>query len=141
MKYPNSRYGNPNELRYYTQGMSNKEIAKRLKRSEKSVQQWLSLEKKVPYWVPELLRLWHMERDLTMRQMGFGDQKLKLGLVSGGIIEFKRPQALGIAQPTAQAPHHPSQPHSCSVNSQMQSTLNLDEEIDQYRTIGLYRHL
>lgn len=141
MRYPNTRYGNPEELRYYSQGLTVKIIAKKLKRSEKSISAWLNGDRKIPFWVPELLRLWHMERDLTMRQMGFGDQKLKLGLVSGRIIEFKRPQALGIAQPTAQAPHHPSQPHSCSVNSQMQSTLNLDEEIDQYRTIGLYRHL
>jgi len=90
MRYPNTRYGNPEELKYYSQGMPIKALAKKLKRSEKSVKQWLSLEKKVPYWVPELLRLWHMERDMTMRQMGFGDQRLKLGLVTGDVIQFTR---------------------------------------------------
>lgn len=90
MRYPNTRYGNPEELKYYSQGMSIKELAKQLKRSEKSVKQWLSLEKKVPYWVPELLRLRHMEKDLVMRQMGFGEQRLKLGLVVGDVIQFTR---------------------------------------------------
>lgn len=89
MRYPNTRYGNPEELRYYTQGMSIKEIAKRLKRSEKSVGQWLSFEKKVPYWVPELLRLWNMERNLILRQMGMGEEKQKLGLVTGSLIQFR----------------------------------------------------
>lgn len=88
MRYPNSRYGNPEELKYYSQGMPIKALAKKLKRSEKSVKQWLSFEKKVPYWVPELLRLWHMERDITMRQMGFGDQKLKMGIVKDNVFSF-----------------------------------------------------
>lgn len=90
MRYPNSRYGNPEELKYYSQGMPIKALAKKLKRSEKSVKQWLSLEKKVPYWVPELLRLWHMEKDLIMRQMGFGEQKLRFGLIEGEVIQFPR---------------------------------------------------
>jgi hypothetical protein len=89
MRYPNTRYGNPEELRYYSQGMSIKELAKQLKRSEKSIKQWLSFEKKVPYWVPELLRLRHMEKDLVMRQMGFGEQRLKLGIVRGDVIDFQ----------------------------------------------------
>jgi hypothetical protein len=42
MRYPNTRYGNPTELRYYTQGLSAKQIAKQLKRSEKSVTEWLN---------------------------------------------------------------------------------------------------
>lgn len=89
MRYPNTRYGNPEELRYYTEGMSIKEVAKRLKRSEKSVKQWLSFEKKVPYWVPELLRLWDLERGLILRQMGMGETRRKLGLVEGQVIQFR----------------------------------------------------
>ncbi|WP_353154237.1 hypothetical protein [Herminiimonas fonticola] len=92
MQYPNTRYGNPEELRYYTQGIPIKDIARRLKRSEKSIKQWLSLEKKIPYWVPELLRLWSMERNLILRQMGFTEQKLKLGLISGNIYGFPEPK-------------------------------------------------
>ena len=94
MRYPNTRYGNPEELRHYSQGLPVKIIAKKLKRSEKSVTAWLNGDRKIPFWVPELLRLWHMERDLTMRQMGFGDQKAKLGLVTGEVIQFTRPRSV-----------------------------------------------
>lgn len=134
MRYPNSRYGNPEELKYYSQGMSIRELARQLKRSEKSVKQWLSFEKKVPYWVPELLRLRHMEADLRMRQMGFGEQRLRLGIVNGSVIDFPPPKnrantqnpddrtklafPLGIGLPKAQAHHHPSLPHSCNDGSQ-----------------------
>lgn len=89
MRYPNTRYGNPEELRYYTQGMPIKHIARQLKRSERSIKDWLSGTKKIPFWVPELLRLRHMESDLRMRQMGFGDYKLKFGVVTGDVIDFE----------------------------------------------------
>jgi hypothetical protein len=92
MRYPNTRYGNLTELRYYTQGLSAKQIAKQLKRSEKSVTEWLNGNRKIPFWVPELLRLRHMEADLRMRQMGFRDQKLKLGIVKDNVIHFHWPR-------------------------------------------------
>lgn len=134
MRYPNTRYGNPTELRYYTQGLSAKEIARQLKRSEKSVTEWLNGNRKIPFWVPELLRLRHMEADLRMRQMGFGEQKRRLGIVNGAVIDFPQPKnrvntqipddctkpvnLSGIGQPMAQAPHHPSLLHSCNDRSQ-----------------------
>lgn len=123
MRYPNTRYGNPEELRYYAQGLSIKELARQLKRSEKSVRQWLSLEKKVPFWVPELLRLRHMEADLRMRQMGFGEQRLKLGIVRGTVIDFK---LAGNAATKAPAPHRPCLPHNCNNDSQNASVANQD---------------
>ena len=144
MRYPNSRYGNPEELKYYSQGMSIRELARQLKRSEKSVKQWLSFEKKVPYWVPELLRLRHMEADLRMRQMGFGEQRLRLGIVNGAVIDFPQPKnrvnmqnpddrtklalPLEIGLPRAQIPHHPSPLHSCNDDSQNLSEANQDAE-------------
>lgn len=134
MRYPNTRYGNPTELLYYTQGLSVKDIAKQLKRSEKSVSEWLNGNRKIPFWVPELLRLRHLEADLRMRQMGFGEQKRRLGIVNGSVIDFPPPKSrannqnpddrtklafpLEIGLPTAQAPHHPSLPHSCNDGSQ-----------------------
>ena len=79
MRYPNTRYGNPTELQYYMQGLSLKQIARQLKRSEKSVAEWLNGNRKIPFWVPELLRWRHMEADIRMRQMRFGDQKTEIG--------------------------------------------------------------
>lgn len=69
MKYPNLRYGNPAEFAYYTTGHSTQEIAKRLRRSERSVTDWLSGKRKMPWWIPELLRLQHMEAAERRRQM------------------------------------------------------------------------
>lgn len=90
MRYPNTRYGNPTELQYYTQGLSAKEIARQLKRSEKTVVHWLNGSRKIPFWVPELLRLRRMELDLRMRQMGFSRQKLKLGIIKDNVVHFQQ---------------------------------------------------
>lgn len=90
MRYPNTRYGNPTELRYYAQGLPIDQIAKQLKRSEKTVTEWLNGKRKTPFWVPELMRLRRMEIDLRMRQMGFREQKLKLGIVKNNVLHFKR---------------------------------------------------
>ena len=91
MKYPNLRYGNPNELAYYAQGIPVAALAKRLRRSERSVVNWLSGRERVPFWVPELLRLQDMESATMRRQMGFEAMRPQLGTVShtGKILEFK----------------------------------------------------
>lgn len=88
MRYPNTRYGNPNELLFYTQGLSVKDIAKRLKCSEKTVRNWRNQATKIPFWVPELFRLWHFEHQNRLRQMGFTNVKTRLGYVSDNIIRF-----------------------------------------------------
>jgi hypothetical protein len=150
MRYPNTRYGNPTELRYYTQGLSAKQIAQQLKRSEKSVTEWLNGNRKIPFWVPELLRLRHMEADLRMRQMGFGEQKRRLGIVNGSVIDFPPPKNRANTQnpddrtklafpseidlPTAQAPHRPSLPHSYSDDSQSLIEVNQGAQACSIRT-------
>lgn len=93
MRYPNLRYGNPNEFRYYAQGISIKALAKRLRRSERSVKDWLSGEKKVPWWVPEIIRLENLEYEETLRQMNIPVVRKKLGLVheSAEIFQFIGP--------------------------------------------------
>jgi hypothetical protein len=70
MRYPNLRYAHPNELHFHASGIPIKELAKRLRRSEKSVTAWLNGDRKMPYWVPELIRLQRMEHLERMRQMG-----------------------------------------------------------------------
>jgi hypothetical protein len=81
MKYPNLRYGNPREMAYYAQGRSLKELARELRRSERSVRDWLTGRERVPWWVPELLRLRDIEHDLRLRQMNIGRLTPPLGVV------------------------------------------------------------
>lgn len=83
MKQPNQRYGNPNEMAYYVQGRPIPSIARELRRTERSVRDWLNGRKKVPWWVPELLRLRHLEHDLRMQQMGVGRIAPRLHAVDG----------------------------------------------------------
>lgn len=88
MRYPNLRYGNPNQLAFYAQGIPVKDLAKRLRRSERSVKDWLDGKKKVPWWVPEIVRFQHIEHYERLRQMGMTSQRGKLGLVSADVIDF-----------------------------------------------------
>lgn len=88
MRYPNTRYGNPVEFQYYTQGQSTKDIAKRLRRSERSVNLWLTGKRRMPWWIPEILRLQRLEYDMWMRQAGLGRMRDKLGVVRADVIEF-----------------------------------------------------
>jgi hypothetical protein len=71
MRYPNMRYGNPTEFRAYVKGIPLKDLAKQLKRSERTVSDWINEVKRIPYWVPELLRLRHVETDLYLRELGY----------------------------------------------------------------------
>jgi predicted transcriptional regulator len=72
MKQPNQRYGNPNEMAFYVQGRPIESIARELRRTERSVRDWLSGRQRVPWWVPELLRLRELEHNLRLQQMGVG---------------------------------------------------------------------
>ena len=92
VRYPNIRYGNPNELGHYAQNVPIKDLARRLRRSERSVRDWLSGSKKVPFWVPELIRLQNLEHTERMRQMGMNPLRASLGLVTktATVYEFPR---------------------------------------------------
>src|SRR5450830_301812 len=89
MRYPSSRYGNPVEFQYYAQGQPASEIAKRLKRDKRTVQRWLNGKQKMPWWIPEILRLQRLEYDLWMHQTGLGRMRTKLGIASADVIAFK----------------------------------------------------
>jgi hypothetical protein len=108
MRYPNTRYGNPVEFQYYAQGQKPKDIAKRLRRSEHSVTQWLAGKRRMPWWIPEILRLQRLEYDLWMHQTGLGRMRTKLGIASADVIAFKddyvkRLEASGIPRDQAEA--------------------------------------
>jgi hypothetical protein len=95
LRYPNLRYGNPNELNYYAQGIPVKELARRLRRSERSVRNWLTGAQRVPWWIPELLRLQHWEHIEKMRQMNVPVPRARLGVVkSATVYEFPSAQRL-----------------------------------------------
>ncbi|WP_377704940.1 hypothetical protein [Pseudoduganella sp. UC29_71] len=71
MRYPNRRYGNPTEFQYYvaTHGDGIKGVARTLRRDERTVRRWLNQTQKLPWWVPEILRLQRMESAEIVRQM------------------------------------------------------------------------
>jgi len=92
LRYPNLRYGNPTEMAYYAMGRPLADLARSLRRDERTVRDWLSGRTKVPWWVPEILRLRRMELDLRMRQMGMGALAPTLGVVSGDVLTLAQPE-------------------------------------------------
>lgn len=90
MRYPNRRYGNPEELRYYTMMYQKpiKEIAKQLRRSERSVRDWLTGAKRVPWWVPEILRLQKKEYEDIFFEMTGRKIAARHGIAKPGAVVF-----------------------------------------------------
>lgn len=101
MRYPNLRYGNPTEMAYYAMGVPLPDLARRLRRDERTVRDWLNGRTRVPWWVPEILRLKHMEADLRHRQMGFGPLRAKLGIVGADVLTLARPAGVDAVTPAA----------------------------------------
>lgn len=69
MRYPNLRYGNPTELAYYAIAWPLLDLARMRRRDERTVRDWIKGRTRVPWWVPEILRLKRLEADLRYRQM------------------------------------------------------------------------
>lgn len=98
MRYPNIRYGNPAEFAHYAMGIPLNVLARRLRRDERTVRDWLTARRRVPWWVPEVLRLQHMEAGERHRQMGMGKLGPRFGVVRAEVIELatvapkKKPQ-------------------------------------------------
>jgi hypothetical protein len=87
MQYPTIRYGNPAEFEYHARGIPLKVVAKMLRRSERSVRDWLSGNQKMPWWVPEVLRLRNIEWAEHRRQSGLKEPCLHLGM-RGNLVYF-----------------------------------------------------
>ncbi|AYQ38546.1 MULTISPECIES: hypothetical protein [Burkholderia cepacia complex] len=51
------------------------DVARELRRSERSVTDWLSGQQRVPWWAPEILRLRAVERDATRLRFAFNAWK------------------------------------------------------------------
>lgn len=108
MRFPNLRYGNPTEFAYYAMGRTHAELARALRRDERTIRDWLSGRARVPWWVPEIMRLKRLEADLRHRQMfwAVADKPSvhQLGLVGQAgelhLVERRRPAAAAtIASP------------------------------------------
>jgi hypothetical protein len=65
------------------------------------VRSWLAGTAKVPWWVPEIIRLQNMEHAERMRQMNMKPPRHPLAIVSGSVLAFHRPE------PVTQAPDAP----------------------------------
>jgi hypothetical protein len=59
-----------------------------LKRDQRTIKNWLNGSQKLPWWVPELMRLERYEKHHQMRQMMLNPALAKLGFVRGQVIEF-----------------------------------------------------
>lgn len=109
MRFPNLRYGNPTEFAYYAMGRPVPELARALRRDERTVRDWLSGRAKVPWWVPEIMRLKRLEADLRHRQMFWAvtDKRSvhQLGVVSQAgelhLVDRRRPAPLPISTSSA----------------------------------------
>jgi hypothetical protein len=87
MRYPNRRYGNPTEMAHYAIWYGDvANLAKALRRSECTVRDWLQCRAKVPWWVPEVMRLQIMEHERMVYQMTNRKLFTRLGIVKDGLV-------------------------------------------------------
>lgn len=97
MRFPNLRYGNPTEFAYYAMGRTHAELARVLRRDERTIRDWLSGRARVPWWVPEIMRLQRLELQQRQYQM-FGHieaerRATKLGIVRpGAVLQLREPK-------------------------------------------------
>lgn len=106
MRYPNLRYGNPTELAHYAMAYPLPNLARMLRRDERTVRDWISGRARVPWWVPEILRLKRMEAELRHQQMGMGKLAPLLGVVGADVIQLPRsaPSVQAVAPVSAPSP-------------------------------------
>jgi hypothetical protein len=100
MRYPNLRYGNPAEFAYYvrTGGDDIAAVARTLRRDERTIKDWLSGRQRIPFWVPELLRLRRFEADAWRRRNGYSGAALAT-VTHEGQLELRRPVDVKKPQP------------------------------------------
>ncbi|MGU8077825.1 hypothetical protein [Burkholderia pyrrocinia] len=102
MRYPNLRYGNPAEFRHYADGRTVRQLARELRRSERSVHDWLTGRERVPFWVPELLRLRRIEHAQRVREMTWSTRSAKISAAACAAFAAGTPCAAN--DPIAQYP-------------------------------------
>ena len=75
-------------------GMPVVDLARTLRRDERTVRDWLSGKQRMPCWVPEYMRLRQMEQAGIRRQMNMTALGPRLGIVRGDVVELavRRPK-------------------------------------------------
>lgn len=97
MRFPNLRYGNPAAFAYYALGRTPADLARALRRDERTIRDWLTGRARVPWWVPEIMRLQRFEAQVRHQQMFWAVQEkarmTKLGVVApDGALELRLPE-------------------------------------------------
>ncbi|WP_124524414.1 hypothetical protein [Burkholderia sp. Bp8989] len=93
MRYPNLRYGKPAELQHYAAGRTLAQLARELRRSERCVRDWLAGRERLPFWVPELLRLRQFEHWQRVREMTWAAQDAKVSARACARLAASKPCA------------------------------------------------
>lgn len=104
MRYPNLRYGNPTEFAHYAMPFDLPRLARMLRRDERTVRDWLSGKTRLPWWVPEIMRLKHIEASEIHRQMTGAPLRARLGIVGADIITLAPQQPIEEKPPLSLAP-------------------------------------
>ena len=81
-------YASYHEFQFQCQGRPTWAIAQMTRRSVRTIERYLSGTQKIPWWIPEILRLQDQEYFDRTRQQGFNPIRKKLGIVTGELIEF-----------------------------------------------------
>ena len=87
MRYPNLRYGNPTAMQHYAMWYGDTAtLARSLRRDERTVKDWLAGRARVPWWVPEIMRMQQAEHAAMVYRMTGRQVAVRLGVVDGPTI-------------------------------------------------------
>lgn len=70
MFHTNRRYGSPDALRAYLAGFTIQDAARQLRRHPRTIRDWLTGKRRIPWWTVELLELRHRAALQDLRHMG-----------------------------------------------------------------------
>jgi hypothetical protein len=68
-------------------------VARMLRRDERTIRDWLSGRKRVPFWVPELMRLRRFEADVSARRNGYRLEMPLAVVTHAAQLEIRRQDA------------------------------------------------
>lgn len=63
------RWANPSEFDYWAKVYSTRELARRLRRTQRTIRDWLSGKRPIPAWAIEVLRLHELEAEAYRQRL------------------------------------------------------------------------